>query len=134
MPASTGGAVDRWAEGRWLAVDYIDDQLEATGLALTAFKVDQMTRERRIQILTGQVDTQQSAQLAQGNVRQYQVVEFIELALGFRFGAADVGADARETFQLARVTPHCPRPPADIVGKFGRALQGLVRGEDRFGM
>ncbi|MNP49695.1 hypothetical protein D3C76_1439000 [compost metagenome] len=58
MPASTGQTVDQLAQRRFLAVDDVDDQLEATGLALAAGEVDQVSREWRIQIVTGQIDSQ----------------------------------------------------------------------------
>src|SRR5476651_2393151 len=60
MAASTRQAIDQLAQRRFLTVNDIDDQLETTGLALGTVEVDQMPWEWRIQILTGQVNTQHS--------------------------------------------------------------------------
>ncbi|MNN86859.1 hypothetical protein D3C81_2043280 [compost metagenome] len=61
MPARTGQAIDQLAQRRFLAVDDVDDQLEAAGLAFAAVEVDQVAREWCIQVLTGQVHAQHAA-------------------------------------------------------------------------
>ena len=42
MPTSTGQAIDQLAQRRLLTVDDVDDQLEATGLALATVEIDQV--------------------------------------------------------------------------------------------
>ena len=134
MPSRTGQAIDQLAQCQVLAINNVDDQLEATGLTFTAVEVDQVPRKRRVQVMPGQVDPQHAAQLTQRDMRQDQLIELIEFALGFSFAAGYVRADARQDFQLPWVAPHRPGPGTDVVGELGRTVQRLVRGENRFGM
>ncbi len=83
LAARTGEALHELTDGRLLAIDDVDHELEAAGHAARAAGVDQMARERAIQVEAGEVEADHLAKLRQRVFRLDQIVELVLQAVGF---------------------------------------------------
>ena len=100
MAARAGQALHQLADGRLLAIDDVDHELEAAGDAAGAFGIDQVPREGAVEVEAGEIEADHLAELGQRIFRLDQLVELVLQAVGLDLRAGDERADAGQDLDL----------------------------------
>lgn len=130
VAARAGEALHQLANGRLLAVDDIDHELEAARDSARARCVDEIPGNRAIEIVAGEVEAHHLTQLRQGEFGLDQLVEFVLKSIGFSLRAADEGADAGQDLDLVGTAIEGAGLALDVGIERRRRLQCLMRREN----
>ena len=95
--------------------------------------VDDLARERLVEVVRRQVDAGQPVELGERVPRLGEVVELLVQVLGLLRRGPDERADAREHLEPAGVAALRLRAALDVGVELLRRPERLVRGEDRLG-
>ena len=95
VAARTGEPVAQLAERGVLALDDVEHELEAAALAALLVGVDDLARERLVEVVRRQVDAGQPVELGERVPRLGEVVELLVQVLGLLRRGPDERADAR---------------------------------------